>query len=90
MSSRFIQYPKQSQLFLHFRGPTTILVQTRGSRLRDVLSMRDVNEIADSPAGAVQSEKSPRSPPLAPTKTTLPRMRFAEVGKEGQVRFEKS
>ncbi|KAI9722850.1 MAG: Altered inheritance of mitochondria protein 24, mitochondrial [Chrysothrix sp. TS-e1954] len=39
------------RLFLRFHGPTTILLQSRGSRLRDVLSSRDVNEIADATAG---------------------------------------
>ena len=41
------------RLFLHFRGPTTILLQTRGSRLSDSLTTRDVSEIADAPAGVV-------------------------------------
>jgi Trk K+ transport system NAD-binding subunit len=40
------------QLFLQFQGPTTILVQSRANRVRDVLSDREVNEIADTPAGA--------------------------------------
>lgn len=40
------------QLFLQFEGPTTILVQSRGPRVSDVLTTREVNEIADSPAGA--------------------------------------
>lgn len=42
-------------LFLQFHGPTTILVSSRASRISDVLTARDVNEIADSEAGAVQS-----------------------------------
>ncbi|KAI7538620.1 hypothetical protein KC331_g10244 [Hortaea werneckii] len=40
------------RLFLHFTGPTQILLQSRGNSLRDSLSNRDVNEIADSPAGS--------------------------------------
>ncbi|KAJ9222413.1 hypothetical protein DTO169C6_5153 [Paecilomyces variotii] len=40
------------RLFLQFEGPTTILVQSRGPRVSDVLTTREVNEIADSPAGA--------------------------------------
>jgi hypothetical protein len=39
------------QLFLQFEGPVTVLVQSRASRVRDVLSDRQVNEIADGPAG---------------------------------------
>ncbi|OQO04443.1 hypothetical protein B0A48_09365 [Cryoendolithus antarcticus] len=46
------------RLFLHFRGPVTILIQSRGGALRDVLTARDVNEIADSPAGIVPPAKS--------------------------------
>lgn len=57
------------RLFLKFEGPTTILLQSRGTRVRDVLTTQHVNEIADAPAGAVgdvlhdmrkQSEESKR------------------------------
>ncbi|GAP85105.1 putative altered inheritance of mitochondria protein 24 [Rosellinia necatrix] len=41
------------RLFLQFRGPTTILMSSRGSRISDVLTNAEVNEIADAPAGAV-------------------------------------
>jgi hypothetical protein len=43
------------RLFLQFRGPMTVLMSTRGVRVRDVLSREDVNEIADSEAGVVPS-----------------------------------
>ncbi|ODM22921.1 Altered inheritance of mitochondria protein 24, mitochondrial [Aspergillus cristatus] len=39
------------RLFLQFDGPAQILVQSRGPRLNDVLSEREVNEIAGSPRG---------------------------------------
>lgn len=42
------------RLFLQFRGPTTILIQSRATRVGDVLSTQEVNEIADTPAGVVQ------------------------------------
>ncbi|KAJ4316559.1 Altered inheritance of mitochondria protein 24, mitochondrial [Neodidymelliopsis sp. IMI 364377] len=42
------------RLFLRFEGPTTMLLQSRGSRLSDVLTLKDVNEIAESQPGAVQ------------------------------------
>ncbi|KAL9624303.1 MAG: hypothetical protein Q9160_001550 [Pyrenula sp. 1 TL-2023] len=42
------------RLFLQFEGPTTILLQSRGARLTDALSTRDVNEIADTQAGVTQ------------------------------------
>ena len=43
-----------SQLFLQFEGPTTMLLQSRASRVSDVLTLKDVDEIASSPPGAVQ------------------------------------
>ncbi|KAI6790556.1 hypothetical protein KC367_g8426 [Hortaea werneckii] len=51
-------------LFLHFTGPTQILLQSRGNSLRDSLSNRDVNEIADSPAGSAAAAFH-RKPPVA-------------------------
>jgi len=41
------------KLFLRFEGPTTILLQSRGNRITDILTKEQVNEIADAPAGAV-------------------------------------
>ena len=41
------------RLFLRFEGPSTILIQSRASRVRDVLTRDEVNEIADAPAGVV-------------------------------------
>ncbi|KZF21897.1 hypothetical protein L228DRAFT_284019 [Xylona heveae TC161] len=42
------------RLFLHFRGPTTILLQSRSSApLRDMLSREDVTEVAQKPAGSL-------------------------------------
>ncbi|KAF2835064.1 hypothetical protein M501DRAFT_1026984 [Patellaria atrata CBS 101060] len=86
------------RLFLQFTGPNTILLQSRGSRLRDVLTTRDVNEIADSPAGAVQSavtldlrkesghgSTSTSTPPSASTRAV-----YATVGSGGKVRFGNS
>jgi hypothetical protein len=42
------------KLFLQFEGPTTMLLQSRASRLSDILTLKDVDEIANSPPGAVQ------------------------------------
>ncbi|KAI6878654.1 hypothetical protein KC360_g6109 [Hortaea werneckii] len=53
------------RLFLHFTGPTQILLQSRGNSLRDSLSNRDVNEIADSPAGSAAAAFHHRKPPVA-------------------------
>ncbi|KAJ5296074.1 hypothetical protein N7508_010895 [Penicillium antarcticum] len=43
------------RLFMQFDGPTTILVQSRGPRLNDVLSGDEVNEIAGTPRGLTSS-----------------------------------
>jgi len=90
-------------LFLRFNGPSTILLQSRGSRLRDVLTSHDVNEIADAPAGAVQSAASSGIKALpAPSsessaaQSQAPRvpesvtMTHASVGKDGKVKFEEA
>lgn len=42
------------RLFLRFQGPTTILLQSRAAPLSDSLTTRDINEVADSPAGVAQ------------------------------------
>ncbi|KAF2273984.1 uncharacterized protein EI97DRAFT_479682 [Westerdykella ornata] len=42
------------RLFVRFEGPTTLLLQSRGSRVSDVLTLKDVDEIAASPPGALQ------------------------------------
>jgi hypothetical protein len=42
------------QLFLRFEGPTTMLLQSRASRISDVLTLKDVSEIAETPPGTVQ------------------------------------
>lgn len=41
------------RLFLQFRGPTTLLIQSRAARVNDVLTAQQVNEIADAPAGVL-------------------------------------
>ncbi|KAJ5088768.1 Mitochondrial biogenesis protein AIM24 [Penicillium angulare] len=45
------------RLFLQFDGPATVLVQSRGPRLNDVLSGREVNEIASTPSGITLSHQ---------------------------------
>ncbi len=41
------------RLFLQFKGPTTVLMSSRGVRVSDVLAKEQVNEIADTEAGTV-------------------------------------
>jgi hypothetical protein len=81
------------RLFLQFHGPTTLLLSSRASRISDVLTTRDVNEIADSPAGAVQSAVTLATAPPAeveakPTKDVPTGFHFASVGKGGKVEFQ--
>lgn len=81
------------RLFLQFHGPTTILMSSRASRISDVLTTRDLNEIADSPAGALQSAVTLESRPKEGIATKKPvanvptGIHFAEVGKDGKVKF---
>ncbi|KAE8441255.1 hypothetical protein EG329_005586 [Mollisiaceae sp. DMI_Dod_QoI] len=81
-------------LFLKFHGPTTILISSRASRISDVLTSRDVNEIADSPAGAVQSATTLLSKPKDEEGSSkqisdVPTgFHVAEVGRDGKVKFE--
>ena len=93
-----IAYTNPLQLFLHFRGPGTILIQSRGGRLSDVLTTRDVNEIADSPAGAVPKALSTHHTQSAAEAGTsvkpkgaeaaLPTLNYATVSRSGTVKFD--
>ncbi|KAF2640008.1 hypothetical protein P280DRAFT_401695 [Massarina eburnea CBS 473.64] len=85
------------RLFLQFQGPTTMLLQSRGSRLSDVLTLRDVDEIAESPPGAVQDAVTRKieaeireiagSAPRAPTAEEST-VQYATV-RQGKAEFEK-
>ncbi len=81
------------RLFLQFHGPMTVLLSSRASRVRDVLTAREINEIADSPPGAVQSAVELAARPkdeAAETKRVadVPTgFHVASVGKDGRVRF---
>ncbi|KAI9788213.1 MAG: Altered inheritance of mitochondria protein 24, mitochondrial [Peltula sp. TS41687] len=87
------------RLFLRFEGPTTILLQSRASRLRDVLTDRDVNEIAQVVPGRVQvgedstnpeATDTPSSESQASTSGASPagHLRIASVKPGGKVSFE--
>ncbi|KIW10945.1 hypothetical protein PV08_10244 [Exophiala spinifera] len=86
------------RLFLQFRGPTTLLIQSRAPRVTDVLTAQEVNEIADAPAGSVveaidnareaekaRSEASASTPSATPK--SQPKLSTATVGKDGKVTF---
>ncbi|KAL2161058.1 hypothetical protein VTH06DRAFT_8771 [Thermothelomyces fergusii] len=83
------------RLFLQFRGPMTLLMSTRGVRVRDVLSREDVNEIADAEAGVVPAAVRLATRPKAPEgeeKEKRPEQKItfhvANVAKDGKVSFE--
>lgn len=83
------------QFFLHFHGPVTILVSSRAAALSDVITSRDINEMADSPAGevplalhakaAAEAGAAMTAPPSKPAETT---MSYASVGQDGSVKFD--
>ncbi|EPE26803.1 TRAP-like protein [Glarea lozoyensis ATCC 20868] len=82
------------RLFLQFHGPNTILISSRASRISDVLTSRDVNEIADSPAGAVQNAVTLANKPKADEHGSSKQVmdvptgfHTAEVSKDGKVKF---
>ncbi|KAL6704137.1 Altered inheritance of mitochondria protein 24, mitochondrial [Coniothyrium glycines] len=90
------------RLFLRFEGPTTMLLQSRASRVSDVLTLRDVNEIADSPPGAVQDVVSNKikqelkeiaagqdaKAALAAESSSSGTIKYATI-KDGKAQFEK-
>lgn len=75
------------RLFLQFQGPTTILMSSRGVRVADVLSNREVNEIADAPPGAVQDALAPPADKAA-AKVEESAFKLAEGKQDGKVTFE--
>ncbi|TQN70090.1 Altered inheritance of mitochondria protein 24 [Colletotrichum shisoi] len=82
------------RLFLQFRGPTTLLMSSRGVRVADSLTDREVNEIADAPAGvvpeAVELTTKPSIEATTPTYTEQPpsAIHVANVARDGKVNFE--
>ncbi|KAI2606753.1 mitochondrial biogenesis AIM24-domain-containing protein [Hypoxylon sp. NC1633] len=82
------------RLFLQFRGPATLLLSSRASRVSDVLTAADVNEIADAPAGvvpaAVEVATRPKNEAQAVPKTkdaAEVKINVATVGADGKVSF---
>lgn len=92
------------RLFLQFQGPTTILMSSRGTRISDVLTKEDVNEIADTEAGlvsrTVEGAVNPKQLEENPTSSTTSEktpasatetpvaIHEAVVGKDGKVSIE--
>jgi hypothetical protein len=84
------------RLFLQFKGPTTLLLSSRGVRVADSLTADQVNEIADAPAGvlprAVEKVAAGDSQPTVPTEATTEQaasaIHVAAVRRDGKVTFE--
>jgi uncharacterized protein (AIM24 family) len=82
------------RLFLQFKGPTTILMSSRGVRVSEMLTNDQVNEIADTEAGAVPgavelATKPPADPAAGhPGESKPVAIHVAKVGKGGKVTFE--
>ncbi|KAK3320276.1 mitochondrial biogenesis AIM24-domain-containing protein [Cercophora scortea] len=82
------------RLFLQFHGPTTVLMSSRGVRVRDVLTRDDVNEIADTEAGVVPAavELATKPKPVDGGEKKVDHapvaIHIAKVGKDGKVSFE--
>jgi hypothetical protein len=83
-------------LFMQFKGPTTVLLSSRGVRVGDSLTSDQVNEIADAPAGvlprAIEMAAKGDSEPLVPAETTAEQapsaIHVAAVRRDGKVTFE--
>ncbi|KAI1413308.1 mitochondrial biogenesis AIM24-domain-containing protein [Hypoxylon sp. FL1857] len=80
------------RLFLQFRGPMTILMSSRGTRISDVLTRDDINELADAPMGvapeAVELATKPK-PEITPKTEDAAEVKInvASVGPDGKVSF---
>ncbi|KAI9697121.1 MAG: Altered inheritance of mitochondria protein 24, mitochondrial [Bogoriella megaspora] len=97
------KYVWGDRLFLRFQGPSTILIQSRASRLSDVLTTRDVNEIAETPAGAVQEaielkarkesghgSSTQSSSPSGQSAPATTKLSYATIGNNKKVEFGSS
>ncbi|KAJ4862151.1 mitochondrial biogenesis AIM24 domain-containing protein [Trichoderma breve] len=81
------------RLFLHFKGPSTILMSSRGVRVVDSLTNEQVNEIADSQAGTLASALEFASKPQGTLTTkaadeNASGIRVEPTNKDGKVTFE--
>lgn len=80
------------RLFLQFKGPMTVVMSSRGARLRDVLSREQVAEIADVEAGqvpdAVELASKPKQQDVPMVSDGTVAIKVAAVGKDGKVTFE--
>jgi hypothetical protein len=81
------------RLFLQFKGPMTVVMSSRGARVRDVLSREQVAEIADVEAGVVPDAVELAARPKEEKDGRMVSdgavaVRVASVGRDGKVVFE--
>ncbi|TDZ14527.1 Altered inheritance of mitochondria protein 24 [Colletotrichum orbiculare MAFF 240422] len=81
------------RLFLQFRGPTTILMSSRGVTVADSLTTNEINEIADAPAGVVPEAVELTTKPKVDVKPTSVEqapsaIHVASINRNGKVNFE--
>lgn len=80
------------RLFLQFKGPGTVVMSSRGGRLRDVLAREQVAEIADVEAGVVpeviKDIGKPKTDEVVKQDDNVAKISVASVGKDGKVTFE--
>jgi hypothetical protein len=80
------------RLFLQFKGPGTVVMSSRGGRLRDTLTREQVAEIADVQAGVVPEvlgeAGKPKQVEAKANDSGVARISVASVGKDGKVSFE--
>lgn len=83
------------RLFLKFQGPTTLLVQSRTSKISDILTSRDIEDSAEVDPGVSKSlvtrkpieDKTNAGPASSPAATNTSRMHTASVSEDGGVVF---
>lgn len=80
------------RLFLQFQGPATVVMSSRGGKLRDVLSKEQVAEIADVEAGVVpeviKEIGKPKEEMAKQMDEHVAKISVASVGRDGKVSFE--
>jgi hypothetical protein len=82
------------RLFLQFKGPMTVVMSSRGTRVRDAVSREQMAEIADAEAGRVPDAVKLAAKPKQDeadgrqVSDSTTAIRVATVAKDGKVTFE--
>ncbi|EWC45556.1 hypothetical protein DRE_05414 [Drechslerella stenobrocha 248] len=86
------------RLFLQFTGPSTILIQSRSSRLQNMFTKDEIHDLATVAPGALRSFHPPEEKPVGAAveesegtvREDQLTVKKATVGKDGKVTFEDS